>query len=402
LQMAYQRYQEDNESERQVYDIETNQRTKNELLSNQYKRDYHFDRIGLTYRKNTKSQNFSLGLQWQKSMLNGRITNNDQNIKRPFKAWLPNMSWQYNFSSSKNIKLNYRTNFREPSIEQLQPFVDNRNPLILYLGNPQLAPEYVHQLNLQFVWFDQFSFTNFFANISGSYTQDKITNATTIDEQFRQTTQPINVQNDLNLNSSLSFGTPFKLIKSKLNINLENTYSQGILFINTIENEVSRWNTSIDISLENRKKSKVDILAGLTLGFNQTAYSELSNFDQNFSSLNYYSDLGLNFKKDWSINFSLDYTFYYGEISQVQNPVPILETSISKSFLKNKRGQITLRAVDLFNQGIGVERNSTFNFIEDKKIQSLGRYYMLSFTYALSAFGDAEMGGIEIKTPKRW
>ncbi len=399
LQMSYDRRNFSNDNFRNVYDQVGSQRIFNEILSNQYLRDYYYDKIGLTVRKNTRKANFSAGLQWQTSALNGEIVSDERQINRPFKAWLPSMSWRYKFATTKNINLNYTTSFREPRMEQLQPFVDNSNPLNIYIGNPELKPEYTHRLALQLMWFDQFSFTNLFARINGSYTTDKITNSRTIDAQFRQTTQPVNVKDDLRLSGGFSFGTPLKFMKSKVNIDVDNSYSRSILFINASENEADRWSSSIDFSLENRKKEFIDILAGVELGFNKTKYSVNADFNQQFSSINYYGDLSLNFKKDWSFSTSLDYTFYKGETFGVQDPVPFFKASVSKYFLKGRRGQLKLAAVDILNQGIGIDRNSNLNYIEDNRIVSLGRYVMLSFTYSLSAFGN--QSGIKIKTKRR-
>jgi outer membrane beta-barrel protein len=401
LQLSYNRRNYSNENNRDVYDIKNNQKIFNEVLSNRYLRDYYYDQVGLTFRRNRKKANLSAGIQWQTSALNGEIISDEQVINRPFKAWLPSMSWQYDFSNTKNLQLNYTTNFREPRMEQLQPFVDNSNPLNLYIGNPELDPEYIHRLNLQFMWFDQFTFTNIFASVNGRYTQDKITNATIIDEQFRQITQPINVKNDLVIDGNMSFGTPLKFIKSKFNINLDGSYNRGILFINTISNNMDKWYTSLDISLENRKKEFVDILGGVEWAFNKTSYSVNTDFNQIFSSLNYYGDLSFNFKKGWNFNTTLDYTFYQGDSFNDLEPVPMWAASISKSFLKNRRGELKLAAVDILNQGVGIDRNSTLNYIEDTRINSLGRYVMLSFTYSLSAFGDQGMGGIQISSRRR-
>ncbi len=401
LQFIYNRRNYSNESYRDVYDIRGSQGIFNDALSNHYLRDYFYDQIGLVFKNNSKKSNFSTGIKWQTSALNGKIVRDERVINRPFKAWLPSMTWQYRFSTAKNIRLNYTTDFREPRMEQLQPYVDNRNPLSLYIGNPELQPEYIHRLNLRFMWFDRFSFTDFYANISSSYTQDKITNARTIDDQFRQTTQPINVKDDLSIRGDISFGTPLKFMKSKMNINLQGTHSQSILFINAIENNTDRWNTSIDFSLENRKKKIIDILIGMEWAFNKTDYSISSDFNQSFSSFNYYGDFNLTFKKDWNFNTTLDYTFYQGATFTDQGPVPKLQASISKYFLKSKRGELKLIAADILNQGIGIDRNSTLNYIEDTKINSLGRYFMLSFTYSLSAFDQSGMNGVKIESSRR-
>ena len=83
-----------------------------------------------------------------------------------------------------------------------------------------------------------------------------------------------------------------------------------------------------------------------------------------------------------------------------QRQVPMWNASASKSIMKN-RGTIELSARDLLNQGIGIDRRSTLNYIEDVKINSLGRYLMLTFSYSLSMLGDQRPGGIMIETGGR-
>lgn len=401
LQIAYNRSNYADESRRNVYDEKAGQSIFNEDLSNEYIRDYQFDRVGFTLFDKRKKANLSIGIQWQTSSLNGEVVTENTSISKTFNAWLPSVNWRYNFSNSKNLRLNYTTELRAPQVEQLQPFVDNSNPLDLYIGNPELKPEYTHRLDLQFVWFDQFTFTNIFANLNSNYTQDKITNTRVIDAQFRQTTQPVNVKDDLGIRANLTFGTPLRFIKSKINIDVEGSYNRSILFLNTVENNANRWNTSWGLSLENRKKKLVDILIGVEWTLNKTTYSVNTDFDQVFSSLNYYSDLNLNFKNNWSVESSLDYTFYQGEAWGSQSAIPIWEASLSKAFLKNKRGTLKVAAVDILNQGIGILQNSNFNYIEDLRINSLGRYFILSFSYALSAFGDQGLGGVEVRSRRR-
>ena len=141
------------------------------------------------------------------------------------------MNWRYEFSNSNNLSLNYWTNIQEPSLRQLQPILNNNNPISLYLGNPDLIPEYQHSMNLDYFFYDQFNFISLSASLRGTYTLDKITNARTIDDAFRQTTQPINVEDDKMLSGNISYGMPLKFIKSKFNLSLRGTYNRSILSV---------------------------------------------------------------------------------------------------------------------------------------------------------------------------
>ncbi|MBL0153828.1 MAG: hypothetical protein IPP93_10180 [Chitinophagaceae bacterium] len=42
---------------------------------------------------------------------------------------------------------------------------------------------------------------------------------------------------------------------------------------------------------------------------------------------------------------------------------------------------------DLLNKNIGITRNTNNNYIEDSRVNTLRRYFMLSFTYSLSKTG---------------
>jgi hypothetical protein len=69
-----------------------------------------------------------------------------------------------------------------------------------------------------------------------------------------------------------------------------------------------------------------------------------------------------------------------------------LNAWISKQFLRFNRGELKFSAFDLLNRNIGVSRNTSQNYIEDKRVVTLQRFFTLSFTLSLSRNGLA-MGG---------
>ena len=400
LQFRYSRGNYTNDLTREVFDIQNEVKQRNDSLSNSYDRKYFYDRGGLTYKINGKKYIFSAGAQIQHSKLDGQIGGVETPIVKNFWAVLPAMNFYYDFANSHTLRLNYRTNVQEPSLEQLQPIVNNVNPLNLYLGNPDLRPEYNHQLGVQYMLFDQFNFRSLFASLNTRYTTDKITNARSIDALFIQTTQPINVKKDWATNGSISYDTPLKFMRSKMGIRLSGTYNQGILFLNSIENKSNRLNTSIDFTIENRKKDIVDILVGVNWSYNQSKYSVSKTFDQKFNTITYFSDWTLTLMKDWTIGTSFDYTIYQGADFANQQQVPMWNASISRPVFKH-RGTIEVAARDLLNQGIGINRQNTLNYIEDTRVQSLGRYVMLTFSYSLNFLGDRSSGAIKVETKRR-
>jgi hypothetical protein len=71
-----------------------------------------------------------------------------------------------------------------------------------------------------------------------------------------------------------------------------------------------------------------------------------------------------------------------------------LNAGISKLFLKNDKGQLSLNVVDMLNRNLGVTQRTDLNFIEQERIRSLGRYFLLSFTYSLKGFNNESQGGM--------
>ena len=79
---------------------------------------------------------------------------------------LPSFNWQNSYSLGKRLSVNYRSSVLAPSAAQLFPVIDITNPLSRFIGNQNLRPEYTHNLNFHWIWFDQFSFTSLFTNLN--------------------------------------------------------------------------------------------------------------------------------------------------------------------------------------------------------------------------------------------
>ena len=385
-----------NETSKDFYDRTNGSELFNQALSNRFRRGYRYDQAGLNFLLNRKKYNLSTGLTLQNSTLEGKLLNEGKTIDRSFLRLLPAMFFDYEFATSRNMNLSYTTQLQEPSLEQLQPAVDNSDPLNTYTGNPNLKPEYVHNLNGHFMLFDQFSFTSFFANFDAYYTKDRITNASTIDSLFRRNTQPINVDRDIVLRGGLSFGTPLRFIKMNVRMGVNSSWNRGILYVNEVENNMTNWRNSFKLSFDNRKKDFVDLTIGGKLSYNRTDYSISESLNQNFVERNLFADLVVTPTEKWEISSGFDYTVYSGETFGGQEAVPIWKGELRRYILKNNRGQIRLTAFDLLNRNIGINRSSLLNYVQEERVRSLGRYVMLSFAYSISGF-NKEHGGIEIR-----
>lgn len=393
-----------NELKKDVYDITSLANTRetfNTDLSNHYERSYISNQVGLRFKYNKKKSNLTLGLSALQSTLEGDLLLSNTQINKDFRVLLPSLNWSYEIATGQDLRFTYRTRLREPSIRQLQPIVDNSNPLNIFVGNPDLKAEYNHNASLNYHSFSQFSMIALFASVQGAYTQNKITNATTIDDRFRQFTSYLNVDRDIRLTGYGSISGPLRWMKSRVGFNSNVTYNRAIVFVNNTENNADRLWSSVEFTLENSNKDVVDILVGTSLDHTQTSYSVNQELNRNYVNQTVFGDLRVNFGDKWYIKTSMDLEIYGGQAFSERQNVPIWRAEMSRYLFKGNRGELKVSAFDLLNRNLGVDRRSELNFIEETRTQSLGRFFMFSFVYNLSKFGAEQPGGIKIVTGRR-
>lgn len=377
-----------------VFDVSNFGPLFNSQLSNQFQRDYLYHRAGLNYKWTGKKMKLDAGLTTQNARLKGRLLLSDITIEKDFFNLLPKARLSYDFKPTRSIRLDYRTTVREPSITQLQPIIDNSDPLNIYQGNPDLIPEYLNDFRLQFNSFDQFSAVSIFASLNATFTNHKILHARTIDAQFRQTIQPVNFGKDQSIGSYLSFDAPIKFLASKINLTANYDVYNGNYLVNGFNNPFNRKELRLGGNIANKHTEIIEILVGYKWAQNKVAYAAEVQQNQSYNRQIVYGELTLNLSDSWSISSVLDYSKYSSVSFGDATNLAIWEAGIEYHFLANKRGTLKVSGHDLLNQNIGINRTSQLNFVQEQRIQSLGRYFLLSFSYALSGFNRDD--GIEV------
>lgn len=356
-------------------------------LSNRYEGGYRYDVAGSNFRLVKKKSNLVVGLSLQRSALEGVIGFQDTTIRKTFLNLLPALRWNYSPGKGKRIRLNYTASVNAPSIEELQPVVDNSNPFNLTAGNPDLGAETAHNLRLNYSLFDMFTFTSFFASLNATYTSNKIGQSTTVDSLFRQLTIPVNVDQDFSLRAMAYFNTPIRKLGIKFGVSPNISYNRAITLINGVENPTDRLTSSGEFKVENRKKNWLDAVAGVRLTHNITQYAIDADMNQSYLNTTYFGDVTVTFLKNLNINTTFDYTIYAGGGFAESIAVPLWRANISKSFLGNERLEVKASVFDILNQNRGISRTTQLNFLEETRANALGRYYMLTLTYKILAVG---------------
>ncbi|MWB96487.1 TonB-dependent receptor [Flavobacterium sp. GA093] len=99
---------------------------------------------------------------------------------RDYTMWLPNLTAQFNLDETQYIALGFGKRVRRPAFQDLNPFIDNRDPLVIKQGNPDLKPEYSYNYEIGYLK----SFERFNAGVNIFYRDihDLIQKVTTEDD----------------------------------------------------------------------------------------------------------------------------------------------------------------------------------------------------------------------------
>ncbi len=383
------------DEERSFYDIVDGSRVLNTLLSTGSERTYSYAQAGASLRRAVEGFTTGIGVNVQRSSLEGTLRGVSDPITQGYTHVLPNADARYDIRQGMSINARYTTSTREPSMRELQPFADNSDPLNVYVGNPALQPEYTHRFSLGYHFFDQFTFTSMFAFINASYTDNKIARSRTIDDQFRQTSTSVNTDGDWSFNGNVNFSTPIRPLGVKITLGNSTMFSRGLEILNGEENATRILRNSIDTRLENRDKDIFDVSAGIRFDINRTAYSLNPDQDQAYVNKTITGRGTLYLGKAWQVASELNYRIYSKEISGSQTNVPLWEASISRFFM-DERLELQLSGKDLLNRNLGVNFTNTSTFVQEERIESLGRYVMFRLIYKLSGVGGPGGRGIRI------
>ncbi len=398
VELNYAWQQVTNNLDRRVYDLEGEKKEQvfNPLLSNRFENDFIYQRGGANYRINRKDWNTSMGLSVQSSALRGNLILQNTLIRRTFVNVIPSANFQYNFNTTRSAELTYNSEVREPDIQQLSPVVDNSDPLNVYKGNPGLRPEFNNRLTLQFRDFNQLNFSSFFVFADVNYTTNRIAQGQQIDEQLVRTIQPVNVRNDLVLSGNISKGFRVKVLKTRFNISSFLLFNRGLTPVNDLENVTKRLESRNTLRADYRLGENFDLSASGRLTYSRTAYSLNTNLNQHYFNHNYNTEANWRIPKVLNISSSFDYSIFNFPNSDFSQKVPLWNASVSRSFLKGNRGELKLSAVDLLNRNVIINRVAQGNFIQDERIRSLGRYFLLTFTYSLKGAQGGQPRGAMI------
>ncbi len=351
-------------------------------LSNKFK--YHFitNTAGINYRFLTRKANLSFGGSISNTTFRQEDLFMDTSRRYSYLNFFPQAQLLYKFNSFTNINFSYNGYTTQPAIDQIQPLVDNSDPLNLLVGNPDLKQSFTHSAQLIFSNFQVLN--ERYLRIGGrfSLTQNEITTSYNIDQAGRRVSQYVNTDGNY---SAQVFGVlSSKIPKSdwRLGTGPVLAFYRYSSFVNGLNNITNTANLAWRIKLDNHKQKSHDFTFVVQPSY-RSSKSTISKVAKN----GYW---GSTFSMDGSVQLPLkfeigtDFDFEIREKTAAfnsTNNVLLWNAYLEKRFLKNESLAFRVSIHDILDQGKGYARYEYEGAVQERRYLTFGQYGLISLTY---------------------
>ena len=359
--------------------------------------------LGVSYRGVLKKVAYTFGLDYNPSYIRSRsfiqnaASSGVDSIISYFPGmqtfnYAPNAYFMYNMGKGKNLRFDYRGRSEAPSVYQLDPSRDETNPTNIRMGNPDLTPRFTHWTRLRYNDNNKKKQSSLSTNVEANYILNDIVNFTDYnDETGVKTTMPINQSGSWNVTGMLLFNRP-------IGVHFQvNNYSQ-VAMRNNIGFSSSNSHSASQKTVATTLNIKEEL--GLTFKWNwlyaiakanyqsgNTTYSIENMLPQKTSSVGGFVNLQTTLASSWVISTALNYRKITGFSAAYNRNEMIWNAEISKSFLKQKKGNLTLIFNDILQQQLSFNQIVSSNFVEDQQFNTLKSFIMMVFSYKFNTMG---------------
>lgn len=385
LELNYKTAVSNNTSKRLSFDKDVTEGTYdilNDSTSSNYDFNYLINTGGANLRFVYKKVNFSFG----GSMSNTYFSQRD-NLGRNYQAtrsynnFFPQASFVYRVPGKQlNFRLNYNGSTKQPSIDQVQPIVQNNDPTRLVIGNENLKQEFNHNVYASYNDYKILSGTYVYMGGGFNIMKDAISKSQTIDAG-RITYQYINVDGNYTGWFYGGYGRDIKKLDLRLGGSVNFNTARIINYVNAQKAESNNNSYSVSLQADYTKEKVCDITYRPVVTYNQNTSSINAN------STNYWS---YEHNLDGSVELPLKFTigadikwYIRQQVAQFDNNnnAFLWNAYVAKKFLKNSELEIRASVNDILNQNTGFQRFGSGNTITEQDYNVIKRYGMLSLIW---------------------
>ncbi|NGM61203.1 outer membrane beta-barrel protein [Sphingobacterium sp. SGG-5] len=362
-------------------------------LDRTYSNNYDFQSLGQAYQLTIGFKEEKLRFNLTNSLNEDRLNqvNNYDNrrLTRTFVTYNPRLNGGYNFSKNKNLWFNYSGRNQLPSLNQIQPLLNNSDPQNIFVGNEDLRPAFRHSANMGYSTFSILSGNYKYIGGNIVLTKDPISQNITrdIDEGVNYFTWD-NIAGRTNSSYNLWSGYYFKLFKA-LNVanspQLNASWSNSYNFFEGEENKIRTTNYNVRYNLQRQTNTGFNFDVNFMPQYRQMTSSLQPDQDNNGFVFGAQGNLSYYLTKTFKIYTNYNYTYeaptdaFASSFNQF-----LIHPGVSKKFLKNESLMVDFTVNDVLDQNRGFSRNVSNSVFVQRSFETIRRYYMLKVSWDFS------------------
>ena len=362
------------------YDLEDS------LTTNQFMNSLQTQRVGIGLNSNKKGFNYQVGAVMQYSnQVNDTYKGPGINFSQHYVNWFPRAMLSYTVNPRQQFFINYSGLSIQPTIYQLQPLPDFSNPLFIRKGNPDLAPEFDHTINVNYQLFSSDRMQSLLMNVSGFVAQRRLTQASNTLAGGVQETQFINLDGTRSLSAGINYNHSLGKGK-KGNVRAGSTirYSSYPGLVNNVSNIRESIGLEPNMAFNYTGIEKLLLEGSARWAFNKTNYSFSG---ANLQQLNQYYTFSFSLELPANFYTLSDYSLV---ITGAQGSLPgqhvgIWNANVAKRFLPKKNLELRFSGFDLLKSNKGYFQSVGENYISSRTSLILTRSLFVSVVYHFKA-----------------
>lgn len=333
--------------------------------------------LGILYK--SRKQTIEAGARVRNVQIDNLNNITENNINQNETNVLPYLEYSYKFSNAHRLRFSYTTSSSQPSLDQLQPVRDNTDPNSLVVGNPNLRPNYSHNMNLNYNKWNALKQSYMYGGLYFNYTDNAFSNSVVYLPNGQSIATAINV--DGNMYSGFYAGGGIPIFDKKLHLRPQASggYSSFKTEINNQMNTTENYNVDGELGLELRSDTiEVSLSAGLR--YNDPRSSLSSGLNEPYFVQRYKASVF--FELPWRFFIESDAVYEVNSRrAEGYNEKPFIwNAKLNKRFLKTGNLVVHASVYDIFNQNVGISRNVGTNIITDTRSRIIARYFMIGAT----------------------
>ena len=369
---------------------------KNDLLSTVYDNTFFNQQYDVRFNTRRDKYTYTIGAGLHPSRIFSKEDDNPT-VKYPtVYNFAPTINITYGETRQSQLRFDYRGMTQQPTIQQLQPVLDNTDPLYEFKGNPGLQPAFRHFMNLSYNNFNPENFRTFITSLGFSTTMKSIINSSEFMPDGTQIVTPVNVNGVYSINASVMMNLPVPNTKFSFSNTLSGNFGNNKSITNKVENTTRTVGLFETLRLTYRNE-RMELSTSYRLCYNRANYLLQTTEATNYYNHRIGGEFHLNLPLDFTVTSNINYTFFKGYNDGLDRDMTLWTADISKRVFKNKQGTVKFSVYDILKQNKSHTRTTTDNYIEDLHTRNnLGRFGMISFMYRFNSFsgGSAPEGGM--------